>query len=91
VKALGNARLEVSFANGVVGRVDFRHLPHFGDITLKAALPGQLADDEYLSQVAIGEDGFWLEWPGELDFGADQIWQWSQPKSDATEHLRKAS
>lgn len=39
----------------------------------------KFASGDYFSLVRIGDYGHWLEWPGEVDFGSDQIWFWSRP------------
>lgn len=69
-RSLGGGKVQLRFINGVWVEVDFAEAITAGNSFAR------LADDAYLAQAAIGDYGFWLEWPGELDFGADQLWRW---------------
>jgi hypothetical protein len=74
---LGRGRIELQFINGQWVEIDFAQLISRGGSF------AQLAQDDYLAQGQIGEYGHWMEWPGELDFGADQLWRWGVPARTA--------
>jgi hypothetical protein len=73
VQPIGGGKIHLRFVNGTWVEVDFAHL------IAKGNMFANLADDAYLAQAKVGDYGFWLEWPGELDFGADQLWWWGEP------------
>jgi hypothetical protein len=72
-RPLGSGRIELRFINGVWVRVDFSSL------IARGGSFARLGDDTYLAQGRIGDYGHWMEWPDELDFGADQLWWWGLP------------
>ena len=50
-----------------------------------------LRDSKIFSRAAIGEGGHSIAWPGELDLGADRLWELSleqNDRSDAAQFLR---
>lgn len=57
--------------------------------TLKGLRP--LRDPVFFKRVRVGEGGHSVAWPGELDIGADRLWELSLEQSgrnDAAEFLR---
>lgn len=68
-RALGGARIQLKYINGVWVENDLSDLVALGGIC------AQLADDAYLAQARIGDYGFWIEWPGDVDVGADTLWE----------------
>jgi hypothetical protein len=50
-----------------------------------------LQDPKLFARVALGEGGHSLEWPGELDIGADTLWELAleqNGRADAAEFIR---
>jgi len=68
-RAMGHGRILLKFVNGVWVENDLSDLIAIGGIFVR------LADDNYLAQAKIGDYGMWIEWPGELDIGADTLWE----------------
>ena len=69
VHPLGGGRLLLRFVNRTWVTVDF------ADLIAKGGVFSRLADDDYLAAVRIMEGGYFLEWPDELDIGADSLWR----------------
>lgn len=77
--------LRVAWASGVTWKVDLRKLV-FG---LRGLRP--LRDPGAFSRAKVGEGGHSVAWPGELDVGADRLWELSLAQNghdDAAEFLR---
>src|SRR5437016_1428837 len=72
-RSLGGGRIRLRFRHGPWVEVDLGFAIAIGN------MGARLAEDDYLAQARIGDYGHWLEWPGELDFGADQLWEWGTP------------
>lgn len=86
VKAAGEYRLRLRFANGRSFAVDLsRDVQQF-----KSYRP--LRDQALFARVALGEGGHSVVWPvGGLDMGADMLWQHAleqNGRSDAAEFIR---
>lgn len=64
VKAVGPARLEVQFADGLAGEVEFREAFFFGVF--------EAIRDPTLFSQARCDQGF-VEWPGNLDLAPDSM------------------
>lgn len=69
VKHAGEYRLRVRFARGEALTVDLRELVH----RLKGLRP--LRDIAVFACASIGEGGHSVAWPGELDVGADRLFE----------------
>lgn len=67
--AVGNGVIHLKYMNGLWVENDLSDLIAIGGIYAR------LADDEYLAQARIGDYGHWIEWPGEVDIGADTLWE----------------
>lgn len=86
VKAAGEFRLRVRFANGKSFAVDL-------DGEVRRFKPYRsLRDQALFARVAVGEGGHSVTWPvGELDMGADTLWQYAleqNGRTDAAEFIR---
>ncbi len=68
VSAEPNHKLQLTYDDGSTIKVDFTSIVHQGGVF------EPLANPEFFSQVSIGEDGCFIQWPGELDFCADALW-----------------
>ena len=85
VKAVGDAVLAIGWVGGKRSRVDLGELLH----RLKGLRP--LRDSATFRRVRVGEGGHSVAWPGELDVGADRLWELALEQSgrqDALEFLR---
>ena len=69
VHSLGSGRMLLLFINGTWVTVDF------AELIAKGGVFTRLADDDYLAAARIMEGGYFLEWPDELDIGADSLWR----------------
>lgn len=69
VKPVRDYTLTVSFVNGTVLAVDLRDFVH----RLKGLRP--LCDPAVFARAGVGEYGLSLVWPGNLDVGADQLYE----------------
>jgi hypothetical protein len=67
VEILGHLRLFLTFADGTHGELDFSQEPRTGVFSA-------WEDPALFSQVAIGDRGRTLVWPGEIDLCADSLW-----------------
>jgi hypothetical protein len=77
--------LSVAFLNGRTFTVDLRELVH----RLKGLRP--LRDRAVFARADVGEGGFSLAWPGDLDIGADRIYEMALEQNgrpDAVEFIR---
>jgi hypothetical protein len=86
VKAAGDFRLRLRFANGKSFAVDLsREVQRF-----KPYRP--LRDQALFARVALGEGGHSVIWPAEdLDMGADTLWQYAldqNGRADSAEFIR---
>ena len=57
-------RVRLAYADGFTGVVDLAPLSERGGVFAR------LKDAEYFGQVRVGDDGRYIEWPGELDMCA---------------------
>jgi Protein of unknown function (DUF2442) len=80
VEVLGNQRLRLTFADGVVGDVAFDRAQWKGVLA-------PLADPEFFKQVHVDPDSRTITWPGELDLAPEPLY------AEAREHqvLKSAS
>lgn len=69
VKSVRDYTLTVAFMNGRALSVNLRDFVH----RLKGLRP--LRDPAVFARADVGEDGFSLVWPGDLDIGADQLYE----------------
>ena len=69
VKHAGEYWLRVRFASGKVLTVDLRELVH----RLKGLRP--LRDIAVFARTSVGEGGHSVAWPGDLDLGADRLFE----------------
>ena len=60
-------RLRLRFADGSKGTVDL------SDLIGRGGVFARLGDSGAFSQVRIGGNGRWLEWPGDCDLCADAL------------------
>jgi hypothetical protein len=85
VKTLGAHSIALRFEGGQAFTVDLREFVHSSRGLKK------LRDAEVFAQVGLGEGGHSIEWPGELDVGADTLWELALRQNghaDAAEFIR---
>jgi hypothetical protein len=85
VKAAGDHAVTLRFESGKALTVDLREIVQ-GSKGLK-----KLRDAEVFARVALGEGGHSIEWPGDLDIGADTLWGLALQQNghaDAAEFIR---
>lgn len=85
VKAVGDTMLAVRWIGGRTSKVDIGRLVR----TLKGLRP--LRDPVVFKGVRVAEGGHSVAWRGELDIGADRLWELALEQSgrrDAAEFLR---
>ncbi len=63
----GAQRLRLRFVDGSEGTVDL------SDLIARGGVFARLGDSDAFSQVRIGGNGRWLEWPGDCDLCADAL------------------
>lgn len=68
-KALPGHKVALDYASGESIQVDFSPLIDQGGVF------SVLADEELFEQVAVGQHGRYIEWPGGLDFCADALFE----------------
>jgi hypothetical protein len=69
VKAQANARVQLTFESGEIAILDF------SDTIQQGGVFQPLDDAAFFRQVAVGDRGRSIEWPGGIDFCADALWQ----------------
>lgn len=69
VKAVGDQAVTLFFESGKIFTIDLREFVQ-GSKGLR-----KLRDAAFFARVGLGEGGHSLEWPGELDIGADTLWE----------------
>lgn len=79
VKPVRDYTLTVAFVNGRVLAVDLREFVH----RFKGLRP--LRDPAAFARADVGEDGFSLVWPGDLDVGADQLYEMALEQNGRTD------
>lgn len=52
---------------------------------IKGGIFASLSDPTIFGQLKIGEGGRWLEWPGEVDICADDLWYQAHPEAQIEE------
>lgn len=85
VRAMDGCKLRIRWVSGATTDVDLRKVV-FG---LKGLRP--MRDRAVFMQAVMGEGGHSVTWPGELDLGADRLWEMSleqNGRADAAEFLR---
>ena len=85
VKFVRGHAVTLRFESGKTFTVDLREIVQ-GSRGLK-----KLRDVEVFARVALGEGGHSIEWPGDLDIGADTLWELALRQSghaDAAEFIR---
>jgi hypothetical protein len=85
VKVSGDQMVSLRFESGKTFTVDLR------DIVQGSRGLRKLRDQEVFARVALGEGGHSIEWPGELDIGADTLWELALRQNghaDAAEFIR---
>ena len=75
VSVVGEALLSIGWDDGRVAPVDL------GSSIAKRPALASLSDPRVLAQVALAPDGWSLEWPGEIDFGAAQLRRWADEQA----------
>ncbi len=75
VAVLGDKQLEVVWDDGRVARVDFS-----AAIAANKALAPLRKKAEF-ARVALSGDGWSLEWPCAIDFGAEQVRRWADEQA----------
>lgn len=78
-------QLRVRWANGKTTAVDLREPVY----RLKGLRP--LREPKLFARVNLGEGGHSIVWPGEIDLGADRLWELSleqNGRADAVEFIR---
>jgi hypothetical protein len=79
VKPVRDYTLTVAFMNGRALAVDLRDFVH----RFKSLRP--LRDPAVFARAGVGEDGFSLVWPGDLDVGADQLYEMALVQNGRTD------
>lgn len=64
-----NQELVLYYSDGERVVVDFK------PVIARGGVFARLADPAFFAQVAVGERGRYIEWPGSLDFCADALWK----------------
>jgi hypothetical protein len=85
VKYIDGFTLRLRWVNGTVTPIDLREPVH----RLKGLKP--LRDEAVFASAKKGEGGHSVVWPGDLDMGADRLWEMAleqQGRQDAVEFLR---
>jgi hypothetical protein len=85
VKVVGDHAVSLRFESGKNFTVDLREIV-YGSKGLR-----KLRDGEVFARVSLGEGGHSLEWLGELDIGADTVWELALRQNghaDAAEFIR---
>jgi hypothetical protein len=85
VKAVRDYTLTVAFMNGKTFTLDLRDFVH----RLKGLRP--LRDAVVFARADVGEGGFSLVWPGDLDVGADRLYEMAleqNGRADAVAFIR---
>jgi len=85
VKFAANQAITVRFESGKTFTVDL------GEIVRGSKGLKKLRDAEVFARVALGEGGHSIEWPGNLDIGADTLWELAlrqNGRADAAEFIR---
>ncbi len=78
VAVLGDRRLEIGWDDGRVAAVDFSEVID----ALKALAP--LKRKSEFARAALSADGWSLEWPSGVDFGAEQVRRWADEQAGET-------
>jgi hypothetical protein len=85
VKYAGEYTLHLRWVNGKTMSVDLRESVH----RVKGLRP--LRDQEIFARATKGEGGHSVVWPGEIDMGADRLWEMTLEQNghlDALEFIR---
>jgi hypothetical protein len=77
VAVIGPGRLEIGWDDGRPAQVDL------SAVIAKHAALAPLRDPATFDLVKISEDGWSLEWPSGIDFGAAQLRRWADEQSGA--------
>jgi hypothetical protein len=75
VAVIGDKRLEIAWDDGCVAPVDLREM-----IAAHKALAPLRKKTEF-ARVSVSEDGWSLEWPSGVDFGAQQLRRWADEQA----------
>ncbi len=78
-RALDNLALEITWEDGEVSVVSLR------ETVAKGGVFAPLRDPEQFAIVELGEGGRWVQWPGEVDIGADDLWYQAHPEAKIEE------
>jgi hypothetical protein len=74
----GADRLEIAFDDRAVAAVDLREV-----IASRASL-APLRDGREFARVRVSDDGWAVEWPSGIDFGAAQLRRWADEQAGET-------
>lgn len=75
VAVLGDKRLELSWDDGFIAPVDL------SDVIAKHKALAPLKKKSAFAQVRVSADGWSLEWPSGVDFGAPQLRRWADEQA----------
>ena len=75
VAVVGDKRLEIAWDDGRAGTVDLA-----GPIEAHKALAPLKKKSEF-ARVTVSNDGWSLEWPSGIDFGAEQLRRWADEQA----------
>jgi hypothetical protein len=75
VAVTGDKRLELGWDDGRVGEIDF------GDVIAAHKALAPLKKKAEFARVAVSSDGWSLEWPSGVDFGAEQLRRWADEQA----------
>ncbi len=85
IKATGGQAVTLHFESGKTFTVDL------GEIVQSSKGLKKLRDAAFFARVVLGEGGHSIAWPGDLDIGADTLWELALRQSgqaDAAEFIR---
>jgi len=85
VEAAGEQSVRLRFDSGKTFTVNLRELSQ------RSKGLKRLREAKFFARVSLGEGGHSIEWPGELDVGADTLWQMAleqNGRADTVEFVR---
>lgn len=75
VAVIGDKRLEIAWDDGHVASVDL------GDVVAAHKAVAPLKKKSEFARVTVSADGWSLEWPNGIDFGAPQLRRWADEQA----------
>jgi hypothetical protein len=75
VAVIGDKQIEVSWDDGHVANVDV------GEVIAAHKVLAPLKKKAEFARVSVSKDGWSLEWPSGIDFGAEQVRRWADEQA----------